>query len=138
MRYKEQIRLRIPGAAEHVAVARNAVDAVSEGLHLSPDARAAIKLAVGEACDNAVRYAKRPGAPVVVIYRAGRDVLEIDVRNRGNGFHPFSPVRMPPAEALAEHGRGLALIELLMDDVEYLSERGNTIVRMRLARSVVH
>lgn len=138
MRYKEQIRLRIPGATEHVAVARNAVDAVSEGLRLSPDARAAIKLAVGEACDNAVRHTKRPGAPVIVIYRAGRDVVEIDVGNRGNDFHPSGPAEMPPAEALAEHGRGLALIELLMDDVEYLSERGNTIVRMRLARPLAH
>jgi anti-sigma regulatory factor (Ser/Thr protein kinase) len=38
----------------------------------------------------------------------------------------------------AEHGRGRALMELLMDSVEYLSQGGETLVRMRKKRSLVH
>jgi serine/threonine-protein kinase RsbW len=141
MQGNEILRLRIPGAAEHIAIARSAVDAVGEGLHLSDEARMAVRLAVGEACANAVRHAKGSGpsgGPVVVVCRAGADTLEIDVRNRGNGFHPGSRATMPPPEALAEQGRGRALMELLMDSVEYLSVQGDTVVRMRKRRSPVH
>jgi serine/threonine-protein kinase RsbW len=141
MQGKEILRLRIPGAAEHIAIARNAVDAVGEELHLSNEARMAVRLAVGEACDNAVRHAKRSGlsgGPVVVVCRAGATTLEIDVRNRGNGFYPGSRATMPSPEALAEQGRGRALMELLMDSVEYLTVQGDTVVRMRKRRPPVH
>lgn len=131
------IRVQIPGAPEFIAVARSAVDAVGEQMRLSPGDRAAIKLAVGEACENAVRYG-RPGEgrenTVVVACRAEPDALEIEVVNRGNGFHPLARAEMP--EALAERGRGRALMEILMDSVEYLSENGDTVVRMRKSRSV--
>ncbi len=66
-----------------------------------------------------------------VTCRLRDDALEIDVANGGNGFHPTAPAGMPRAETLAEHGRGLALMEMMMDAVEYLWEDGNTIVRMR-------
>jgi len=140
MQHREIFHMRIPSAAEHIAIVRHALDAVGEELRLSTDARAAIKLAVSEACDNALRHAKHqqcgaraPGESVVVVCRAKRNALEIDVRNRGNGFHPVTPAEMPPAELLAEHGRGRVLMEMLMDSVQYLSQNGNTIVRMRKA-----
>jgi anti-sigma regulatory factor (Ser/Thr protein kinase) len=41
---------------------------------------------------------------------------------------------MPDAESLAEHGRGMALMEMVMDSVQYLSDNGNTVVRMRKNR----
>jgi serine/threonine-protein kinase RsbW len=133
----EVIRLQIPGATEYVTIARRAIDVVGEQLDLSGAARAEVKLAVGEACNNAVQHASQNGAndgSVIVACRVRPDVLEIDVTNQGNGFHPGSHSLMPPAEALAEHGRGMPLMEMLMDSVEYLSENGNTTVRMRKKR----
>jgi anti-sigma regulatory factor (Ser/Thr protein kinase) len=38
---------------------------------------------------------------------------------------------MPTAESMAESGRGLALIELMMDSVQYLTEDGKHVVRMQ-------
>lgn len=134
---KEVIRVQIPGATEYIGIARHAVDAVGQQIQLSSDARAAVKLAVGEAVNNAVLYARRAGGDhgsVVVACRIGADALVIDVTNQGNGFHPAAPARMPCPEDLAEHGRGRALMEMVMDSVEYLSENGNTVVRLRKAR----
>jgi anti-sigma regulatory factor (Ser/Thr protein kinase) len=38
-------------------------------------------------------------------------------------------------DIFAENGRGLALMEYLMDDVEFLPEKDRTTVRMRKALS---
>jgi anti-sigma regulatory factor (Ser/Thr protein kinase) len=47
---------------------------------------------------------------------------------------------MPKAESLAENGRGLALIELMMDSVQYSMEDGKHIVRMkkRISDTSIH
>lgn len=141
MQDNEVIRLQIPGATEFIAIARGAIDAVGEQLHFSGNDRAALKLALGEACNNAVLYAPRQKGrenAVVVACRVQPDALEIDVTNRGNGFHPKAGALMPEAEILAEHGRGRALMEMLMDSVEYLSHDGNTTVRMRKKYVLAH
>jgi serine/threonine-protein kinase RsbW len=137
MHDEDVVRLQIPGLTEYIPIARNAADVVSEQLQMSADARAAVKLAVGEACNNAAFHARRPdgqAGTMLVACRVRPDALEIDVTNRGNGFHPNRPARMPRAEDLEEHGRGMALMEMIMDSVEYLSEDGNTLVRMRKKR----
>ncbi len=109
------------------------MDALGEKLRLSPSDRAAVKLAVGEACNNAVLHPSSPEKipQVTIACRVLPNVLEIDVTNQGNGFHPPIAAKMPDAELLSESGRGMALMELMMDSVEYLSLHGNTVVRMR-------
>ena len=132
MQDNEVIRLQIPGLPEFIGIARHAVDAVSEQMRLPRDSRMAVKLAVGEACNNAVLHANDGQRRVVVVAcRAFPGALEIEVTNQGNGFHPGAGTPMPRAEDLSEHGRGMPLMELMMDSVEYLSVDGNTTVRMR-------
>ncbi len=124
MKDNEVICLQIPGDTQYVCIARDAVDAVGEQISLPPEARMAVKLAVGEACNNAVKYAKGDNAgtcSISVACRVQLDALEIDVTNQGNGFHPDAPAAMPAAVALEEHGRGLALMQMMMDSVEFLS-----------------
>ena len=53
MKDEDVIRVQVPGALEYIAIVRRAVDAVGEQIHLAPGARAAVELAVGEACNNA-------------------------------------------------------------------------------------
>ncbi|MES2460963.1 MAG: ATP-binding protein, partial [Armatimonadota bacterium] len=72
---------------------------------------------------------------ISVVGRLFPEYVEIDVISDGDDFRP-SPgdYTMPEAESMAESGRGLALIELMMDSVEYLSQDGKHIVRMRKMR----
>ena len=81
-------------------------------------------VACGEACANAIAHAYPPGeASYVVEGRSHDGEIELRVRD-------FGSWRAPRA---GSQGRGLTLIEELMDDVEI--ERGSTgtTVRMRLA-----
>jgi serine/threonine-protein kinase RsbW len=131
----EMVRVCIPGSPAYICIVRDAVDALADRISLSAEDRAAVKLAVGEACNNAVQHGPQHAdgrhRMVDVALRIGPESLEIDVANEGTGLHTGRHASMPVAEMLAEHGRGLPLIELMMDSVEYLTHEGNTVVRMR-------
>jgi serine/threonine-protein kinase RsbW len=134
----EHVCVCIPPLTEYVRVARNVADTVSDMIDLSPEDRAAVKLAVGEACNNAVIHSvPLPPATfawVEVVLRVTAEALEIEVINPGAGFHPNRSARMPAPEAMMEQGRGLPLMEMLMDTVAYESRGKHTVVRMRLLR----
>lgn len=127
------IRLSLPAQFAYITIARNAADTVGEQLKMSLDSRTAVKLAVGEACNNAVQYGPSPeNRKIGFACRILPGLLEIDVMSEDNGFRPQTGKHtMPAAEDLAEHGRGLALIETLMDSVEYLSSAGTFLVRLQ-------
>ena len=132
----ETIEVRIPASPRYVVVAREAADGVSELMHLSVADAAAVRLAVGEACNNAVFYSHAEGAakpPVVhITFRLAPESLEVDVVNPGSGFLPGHGSKMP--DPMSESGRGLALIEAMMDTVEFIGKGGRTMVRMRKMR----
>ena len=127
------IRLCLPAQFAYITVARNAVDTVGEQLKLPKESRTAVKLAVGEACNNAVQYGNSSeDRQILVACRVLPGLLEIDVMSEDTGFRPQPGNHtMPAAEDMAEHGRGLALIEMLTDSVEYLSSAGTFLVRLQ-------
>jgi anti-sigma regulatory factor (Ser/Thr protein kinase) len=104
------------------------------------DAISHIMLAVGEACNNGILYGVSQCDRIlsVTCRLAQTDnckfaALEIDVRNHGDGFvgeMDWSKHAMPAAELMAEHGRGLPLMRSAVDHVQFLSEGGDTIVRL--------
>jgi anti-sigma regulatory factor (Ser/Thr protein kinase) len=133
--------MTMPAEPEFVAFARRAVQDVARQLRMDKDTTSDIMLAVGEACNNGVLYgAVRSSNRVLSITcRVSHpmthkdDLLEIDVRNHGNGFAgsvDWSEHAMPPAELLADHGRGLPLMRSVVDQVDIISENGDTIVRL--------
>jgi len=98
------------------------------------DRRAAdIELALREALANAVIHGNREDANKRVYvacrcYRNG-EVL-ITVRDEGEGFDTNAGTDPTlPDKLLSDHGRGIYLMQQLMDDVRY--EKGGTVVRMR-------
>lgn len=127
------VQICIPAQLAYSALARSAVDTAAREAKMSADNRNALKLAVGEACNNAVQYgnASSPSASVFVACRVFPDRVEVDVISEGDGFNPrLGNHKMPLAEEFAESGRGLALIEFLMDSVEYDSFDGYFRVRI--------
>jgi serine/threonine-protein kinase RsbW len=92
----------------------------------------AIELALREALANAVRYgcAHNPSEKVQlsVSCDAERGML-IVVRDPGPGFDPAQvPSPIDGAQLFSHHGRGIYLINQLMDRVEF--DRGGTEIRM--------
>lgn len=132
--------LEMPARPEQVGPARRAVADFMRAQTWEGEDADALLLAVGEACSNAVSYGGRgksdPRFSISCLCLESGG-LQIDVRNQGNGFHPDLNVvgTMPDLDEFATHGRGFGLMLALVDDVQVLSEEGNTVVRLRKTKS---
>src|SRR5882757_9354795 len=80
----------------------------------------ACELAVVEACNNAIKYAGAEARAQEVVLEVVCDRLELEIRVRDHtaGFEMPKEIELPDFEK--ESGRGLYLIDSLMDDVNYL------------------
>jgi serine phosphatase RsbU (regulator of sigma subunit)/anti-sigma regulatory factor (Ser/Thr protein kinase) len=94
------------------------------------------ELCIAEACYNAIEYAQgeaREFSPIAEVIFAG-DLVEMRVTDHTPGF--VLPERLPPPSPKMERGRGLFLIQSVMDEVRYLrGPRENTLVMRKKRRS---
>jgi serine/threonine-protein kinase RsbW len=92
-----------------------------------------VELALREAVSNAMLHGNRMDARKLVHVRCcceGAKGLFIGVRDQGSGFDPNNVPNPLAVENLdAEHGRGIHLMKLAMDEVSF--ERGGTEVSIR-------
>jgi serine/threonine-protein kinase RsbW len=123
---KSSLKLKVTLAADRTAVepvVQSVMDLVRK-MHCSPDKYDAIELALTEALANAVVHgAKADPSKIVecdVVCNDDQSML-IVVRDPGTGFDPGdipSPVR--GESVFSDHGRGIFLINQLMDEVKFL------------------
>src|SRR4051812_1261403 len=94
----------------------------------------ACELAVVEACNNAIKYVGADGSCLMVGLEVicGKSELEIRVTDHTGGFELPKKIELPDFEI--ESGRGLYLIDSLMDEVTYLRGRGENCLVMRKKR----
>jgi serine/threonine-protein kinase RsbW len=132
------VELEIPAKAEYVGLVRTVVASVAaDRRDLDDDRVADLKLAVSEACTNAIEASVEPTEERVVVrcFEQG-DRFEVRVDDRGAGFDPAAlPTHPPvtdPARLEHERGLGIPLIRALVDKVEFSSSAQGTSVRMIL------
>ncbi|HSL09656.1 MAG TPA: SpoIIE family protein phosphatase [Pseudonocardiaceae bacterium] len=84
-----------------------------------------IVLAVHEACTNAIEHAHRfdPDLNATITATATLDAVEVIVSDHGHW--------KPPSTGPSNRGRGLPLMDLLMDDVSVTAGEAGTIIRLR-------
>jgi len=127
------IELTLPARAEYIGVARLTVSGVANRMGFAYDEIEDIKVAVAEACTNAVRHAYPEGEAGAVYLQmlVHSDRLTVVVADRGSSFDlnglaeklvPIDPSR--GVEELAAGGLGLFLIHSLMDQVEICADVG--------------
>jgi serine/threonine-protein kinase RsbW len=112
------VEIRIPCKAEWVALARLSVAAVASRLHFSIDEIEDVKLAVAEACTNAIQHA-RGSAHIEIKCEAKADGLRINVRDYGHGTRAEAVEQPQKTDDERIGGLGIFLIRSLMDDVTY-------------------
>ena len=104
-----------------------------EGSHCVAGSEPAVELALHEALSNAVIHGNGTDAHKLVQIRCRCELgkgVSIVVTDQGQGFDPKTVADPLAVERLeAEHGRGIHLMKLAMDEVLY--ERGGTEVHMR-------
>ena len=120
--------LRMPADPAEVSGVRERLRAVAEGAEMDPPAVNDLLVAVTEALTNAITHG-RPDEQGTIRVRWGReeDVLAVCVEDRGT-FDGRD------AETREDHGRGLAVMRLLLDDLAIEARADRTLVR--LAKSV--
>ena len=116
--------LFLPRDAASVPVSRQVLDSCLETLGVTEDTRTDIALALSEACANVIQHAG-PGVDYEVLATARNGKCVIEVVNSGNrGEAPvpagaaLGPPSSEPVPATAEHGRGLKIIDAVVDNLE--------------------
>ena len=136
-----EIVLEIPPRLDYLAVVRLVVATAAALDPPLPDSRLDdLRLAVTEACSNAIK-AHRPDAadePVVISCHLDEDRFRVEIRDRGPGFDPDALASLPdpsdPTRLQHESGLGIPLIKVLTDDVTFEPAGDGTIVSMTLKR----
>lgn len=136
----DEVVLRVPARAEHLALVRLVVTNLAEALaELAGNRLDDLRLAVSEACANAVEaYGRvgRPGAEVEVRCRAVPGRVEVEVHDEAGGFDParLQPHPAPEAPERLQHERGLG-VPLMRElaEAEFRPEGNGTTVRLVVA-----
>ena len=127
--------LVMPAKSEYLILARLALAGIAREVPMSDSVLADLKLAVTEACGNAVRHAyPSSGGVVHVRFEVESDEIEIEVVDSGSGGAGEVPVESVPfEEGLVESGMGLAIIRAVVDELDIADQPDGdgTVVRMR-------
>jgi len=124
------VELEIPSAPEYVSIVRRAVEGIAQRMNFQQTKIDDLKVAVGEACTNAIKY----GCPMGDDHNVGikcvveTDGLSIEIKNNINDCIaptiPLTPSIDDPC------GRGIFLMHQLMDEVDFRWENHTAVVKM--------
>ena len=129
------VELKIPSELGYEKIAREAVATVAKRLGFTDERIADIKLAISEACTNAISYGGNEDAraTIAIILTADDEKLDIVIRDPGFSGTPPDEVSEPNIHDMVSGrarygGMGLYIIQELMDTAEFLpgdGENGN-------------
>ena len=117
------VRLSFPAKADYLLLARLALAGLARNLPVGPELLADLKLAVTEACGNAVRHAYDSGAGSVALELIVRDRrLEMIVEDEGAGLtvpvEQLVAANEPPVPGGTDGGMGMSIIRAIVDELE--------------------
>jgi anti-sigma regulatory factor (Ser/Thr protein kinase) len=123
------VRLRLPAVPENVALVRQALGGFAEHLGIKAARIADMKIAITEACTNAVIHAYgEEGGPLDVTLGLDPGRVVLTVRDHGHGLRPLPSISEGPP-----FGFGLALIASLSDEFGIAGGQHGTEVRIGFA-----
>ncbi|MGD9474586.1 MAG: ATP-binding protein [Eubacteriaceae bacterium] len=132
----DNITLMLPAKPEYVSLARLTIASVANNMGFSIEDVEDLKVAVSEACTNALSHSQNENGSYELTYVVDEGSLTFTVSDNGMGFEPDS-VMAPKLDGEQVGGFGLFIIKSLMDQVEIVSRRGiGTSIRMVKNRSV--
>jgi len=144
-RRKDRVFLSVPAAPEHVRALRSAAAEYLRRLCWSERDISDFVLAIGEAGNNAACYGTNGtggtigtlGPPTISLecHRSRDNAVVVEIRNRGTFSPPVAALSDTFPEWQEIHGRGLALMRALVDQVEILQAAGITTVRLTKANT---
>jgi len=136
-----EVTLTLPMLPDMEIAASKTATALAEFMEMSSDKIDEVRMAVVEACINAIEHSGAPDRKVHITFSILGDPvpekLQIEITDLGVGFVP-EEVEEPKIEeklkASRKRGWGLKIIEGLMDEVEVETGSRGTTVRMTKTR----
>lgn len=125
----------LPTGVDGVVVLRDALRALCARHLVSPPVVDEVVLATQEACNNALQHSKTAEGTIEIKASVADRHICVEVQDRGRGLAPANINTGRPPDPLEAHGRGLFLIDHLMDSLEIIPCRPGTLVRMTKAYS---
>jgi serine/threonine-protein kinase RsbW len=137
-----EVTLALPMVPEMEIEASKTATAIAESIRMSPDRIDEVRMAVVEACINALEHSHASDREVFVTFQVlgevgDPDKLRILVRDSGIGFSPDvleEPTMAGKLKSVRKRGWGLKIIRGLMDEVEIQSGADGTTVVMSKMR----
>jgi class 3 adenylate cyclase/anti-sigma regulatory factor (Ser/Thr protein kinase) len=129
-----EIDLTIPLLPEMELAAGKTAAAVAAFMRLDENTIEEIRLALIEACVNAIEHSKSKDRKIHINFVIHDDALEITIQDFGEGFDTEDirrrMAKRVSSDKLLKRGWGLTIMEELMDDVEVQSGGKGTTIRM--------
>ena len=131
-------RIEIPYNEDDVYKVCDFVLAQAQSMGFAQNELSRIKIAVYEACLNAIQHTRKmsPGDNVTIEVETAGDKLQIIVYDRGLGFKPDNAQDYDVTEAASNRktgGMGLHIIRRAMDEVDYQVDQinGNKLIMIK-------
>ncbi len=127
--------LRLPTRLGFEKVAMDTAASVAQIMGFSPDRVDDLKTAVAEACINAIEHGNQLNERLGVVVTLAMDEksLEVKIHDQGGGVHGDLHVPDIDLKMIGEEtprGMGMFLIQALVDEVEYVSEKSGSYARL--------
>ena len=137
------VELAIPARPAYLSLVRLVVDASVSAL--APGLGGArlddLKLAVTEACSNAIEAHQTADSDASVVIRCQMDdaTVTVEVADQGGGFDPGGLADLPsatdPGRLSYESGLGIPLMRTLADNLSFVPKPDGTTVRLTVYRA---
>lgn len=130
------VQLVIPAEADYIELVRLTVYGIGNRMGFSYEDIEDMKVAVAEACNNAVLHAYEDGQKgnIELTFHMQGETMSIEIRDHGSSFEigqedrETRPLHFKELEEITAGGLGLFLMEALMDEVEVLNEGGTRVM----------
>jgi len=119
---KETISLTIPSTLDQLEKVEKLSATVSRKMELSTDQRDNLAIAVTEAVGNAIVHGNKENKnkTVDIVFKLSTNKIECSVSDKGKGFDVKSlSDPLDPENLMKESGRGVFILQALMDSVSY-------------------
>jgi serine/threonine-protein kinase RsbW len=135
----DYIEMKIPAKPDYLSVIRLTLSGIASRMGYTFEVIEDLKIAVSEACTNAIQhaYSEDEVGEVIIGFGIYEDKLELMVADSGKSFdfiqtkNELGPyTESSTVDQLTEGGLGLYLIEALMDEVRVLDHTGGVTVLM--------
>ncbi len=129
------IEISIPSEPDKIHFVEAETEKLAKELGFDEDTCDNLSIAVTEVVANAITHGNKKDKTkkVFIKYVFSDKVLKIHIRDEGRGFKPENIANpLEPENIYKESGRGIFIVNTLMDDVKYLfDQNGSEIILIK-------